>query len=222
MSRLADIGLTLEAAVFLETQGEALRHEWAKEAAVRALADAEGLVQPALVYEWLPVEVVGRTQVRVGGLLMRVGNHADLLKPAREAFVCVTTIGPQLEERARELAAGGKAFDSYMLGEAGVYVLGMVMEKAHRLVEHEAADRGWGVGAELAPGQLAGWNVAEQRLLCSLLDVESIGVRVTEAGVLVPQKSASLLVGAGPGYESEEVRSPCDFCAQGDTCRYRH
>jgi hypothetical protein len=40
--------------------------------------------------------------------------------------------------------------------------------------------------------------------------------------MLSPQKSASLMVGAGPDYESREVRSPCEFCDKGDTCRYRH
>jgi cobalamin-dependent methionine synthase I len=78
------------------------------------------------------------------------------------------------------------------------------------------------VGAELAPGQLSGWAVAEQHELARLLDLGAIGVQVTESGMLVPQKSASLMVGMGPEYESAEVRSPCEYCDLGDTCRYRH
>ena len=222
MTRLTDLVLTIELAGFLEAQGEALRHPRAKDAAARALQEAQGRVAPALVYEWRPVEAVGKSQARVGEVLFRLGHHADLLAPAREAFVCVATIGPALEERARELAATGETFDSYVLGEVGVYAVGTLMQRAHRLVEEEAAARGWGVGAELAPGQLAGWDVGEQNLLCSLVDVASIGVHVTDAGMLSPQKSVSLMVGAGPDYKSAEVRSPCEFCDKGDTCRYRH
>jgi hypothetical protein len=222
VTTLTDLELTIELADFLEAQGEALRHPRAKEAAARALEEAQGRVAPALVYDWLPVEVVGRTHAQVGEVLLRLGHHADLLASAREAFVCVVTIGPALEERARELAAAGETFDSYVLGEVGVYAVGSTMHRAHRLVEEEAGARGWGVGAELAPGQLAGWDVGEQKLLCSLVDVASIGVHVTDAGMLSPQKSASLMVGAGPDYVSHEVRSPCEFCDKGDTCRYRH
>ena len=78
------------------------------------------------------------------------------------------------------------------------------------------------MGAELAPGQLSGWSIAEQLLVAQLLDVAAIGVSVTESGILIPQKSASLMVGIGPEYESSEVRSPCEYCDVSDTCRFRH
>ena len=93
---------------------------------------------------------------------------------------------------------------------------------ARSLVEKAAAERGWGVGAELAPGQLAGWDIAEQKLLTGLLDVESINVTVTDSGMLVPQKSASLMVGIGPEYKSTEVQTPCAYCDLRETCRFSH
>jgi cobalamin-dependent methionine synthase I len=103
-----------------------------------------------------------------------------------------------------------------------VFAVGSLIRKAHRMIEEEAARANWRVGAELAPGQLAGWEIAEQKLLCGLVDTEAIGVTVTGAGMLVPQKSASMMVGIGPGYTSAEVRTPCEFCDLGDTCRWRH
>jgi len=219
---VADVELKLEVAAFLEAQGEAMRHPRAQELSAWAVEEARGLVAPGLVYEWVPAEVVGEREVRLGGVLMRVGRHAELMLPAQEAFVAVATIGAALEERARELAGAAKTFDSYVLGEVGVFAVGALMLRAHHLVEEQAAQRGWGVGAELAPGQLAGWDVGEQNQLCSLLDIAAIGVSVTGGGMLMPQKSASLVVGAGPGYAAQEVRSPCEFCAQGASCRYRH
>ena len=55
-----------------------------------------------------------------------------------------------------------------------------------------------------------------------MLGVDKMGVEVTASGILVPQKSASLMVGLGPDYESSEVHSPCEFCDVQDTCRFRH
>lgn len=222
MTTLIGLEVDLQTEAFLEEQGEALRHPRAQEAAVWAVEEGRPLVRPALTYEWLPVEAVEEREARIGGALFRLGRHADLLQPAEEAFVCVATIGPALEERARELASTGKTFESYVLGEVGVFAVGTLIHYGHRLVEKEAAERGWGVGAELAPGQLAGWDVGEQNVLCSLVDIASIWVEVTPGGMLYPQKSASLVVGAGPDYTSKEVRSPCEFCAKADTCRYRH
>jgi hypothetical protein len=186
------------------------------------LVAAAGLISPAVAYDWFPVGERDRKKAEVGGLVFQLGRHADLLGPARLAFLAVVTIGPKLEERSRELQASGKALDSFMLDAAGVHGVGKLIGMAHSIVEKDAADRGWGVGAELAPGQLSGWAIAEQILVGRLLDLEPIGVHVTESGMLVPQKSASIMVGVGPEYESSEVRSPCEFCDLGETCRYRH
>ncbi|OFW62130.1 MAG: hypothetical protein A2133_05530 [Actinobacteria bacterium RBG_16_64_13] len=144
------------------------------------------------------------------------------MAPASEVFVGVSTIGPQLEERARELGSVGRALEGFVLGEVGVFAVGGLIQRAHGIVETEAAHRGWGVGAELAPGQLAGWKIEEQRTMCGLLDIDSVDVRVTDTGMLVPQKSASIMVGIGPDYASAVVHSPCAFCDLGDTCRWRH
>jgi hypothetical protein len=219
---LAGFDLTMDLEEFLEAQGEALRRPAMQEAAQKGMAAAAGLISPALVYDWFAVGERDRKKAEVGDVVFALGRHADLLEPARMAFVAVVTIGPGLEAHSRELQASGKALDSFMLDAAGVHGVGKLIGMAHSIVEQDAAERGWGVGAELAPGQLSGWAIAEQILVGRLLDLESIGVRVTESGMLVPQKSASLMVGIGPDYESSEVRSPCEYCELGETCRYRH
>ena len=141
---------------------------------------------------------------------------------AESACVAVCTIGSELEDEAKRLMASGRNLDGYMLGEAGVFALDTVMSRVRRLAEEEAAKHAWGVGTELAPGQLAGWALSEQKALCGQVDLAAIGVRLTEAGMLVPQKSASLLIGIGPGYTAATVCSPCDFCANRETCNWRH
>ena len=222
MTTLTGFDLVLDLEEFVEAQGEALRRPTAQEAAGKGLAAAAGLISPALVYGWFPVGDRDQRKAEVGGVVFELGRHADLLGPAHLAFVAVVTIGPGLEARSRDLQASGKALDSFMLDAAGVFAVGTLILRARSIVEQDAAERGWGVGAELAPGQLSGWAIAEQILVGRLLDLESIGVRVTDSGMLVPQKSASIMVGAGPDYESSEVRSPCEYCDLGETCRYRH
>jgi hypothetical protein len=219
---LTEVPLALDLDLFLEVQGDALRRPELREVAGWAVREAQALIAPALSYRWLPVVALGDKRVKVGEAGLNLGRHAGLLDEAVEAIVGVATIGPALEERAREISAQGRALDGFVLGEVGVFAVGLLARRLHGMAEEEAARRGWGVGAELAPGQLAGWDIAEQRLICGLLDLESIGVRVTPSGLLVPQKSVSIMVGIGPGYQSAEVRSPCEYCERGGTCRWRH
>jgi hypothetical protein len=222
MTVLTGFEFSMEEDLFFDEQAGALKRPSMQEAARAALARARPLVEPSLVYDWFPVSEAERHHARVGSVVFKLGRHADLLERAEEAFLALVTIGPHLEAESRKLQTGGKALDAYMLDAAGVFAVGLLLQKARRLAEEEAAHRGWGVSAELAPGQLSGWSIAEQLLVAQLLDLDAIGVQVTSTGILVPQKSASIMVGIGPEYESSEVRSPCEYCDVRDTCRFRH
>jgi hypothetical protein len=222
MTTLSGFPLCLDPDEFVESYGEALRRPAMHDSARQGLAAARDLISPAVAYGWFSVGERARRTAEVGGVTFTLGRHADLLGPAELVFVAVVTIGLSLEERSRELQAGGKALESFMLDAAGVYAVATLIKMAHSLAEEGAAERGWGVGAELAPGQLSGWEIGEQKLVVSLLDIEAIGVRVTDSGMLVPQKSASVMVGLGPGYESSEVHSPCTFCDLRETCKHKH
>ena len=105
-----------------------------------------------------------------------------------------------------------------MLDSVGVVALGAVGDVLRGVVEKRAADLGWGVGAALAPGSLVGWPMRGQQELCSLLPLEEIGVRLNRSFVLEPHKSASMLVGIGPGYTASRVGSVCRFCSLAGRC----
>jgi hypothetical protein len=222
MTVVKRVELPLDGDEFLGSLGDSLQRPEMREAALLTFATARELVNPTMVYDWFPVSAGKASRAKIGGQVFRLGRHADLLLPALVAFVGVVTIAPDLETRSKELQTAGEALNSYLLDSAGVFAIGKLIEHARSMVEEYAADRGWGVGAELAPGQLSGWPIAEQHLIDQLLDLSSIGVHVTDSGMLVPLKSASVVVGAGPEYESSAVRSPCEYCDVSDTCRYRH
>ena len=222
MTTLANVDIALSFDEFVEAQDEALRRPDMTDQARAAFEQAAELVSAAIAYDWCAVTTQANGVAEVGGEILHLGRHGNLLAPAHTAFVAVVTIGAALENRARELRASGQTLGSFMLDEVGVLAVGKTILFARSLAEKGAAERGWGVGAELAPGQLAGWDIAEQKLVTKLLHVESIGVTVTDSGMLVPQKSASLLVGIGSDYQSAVVQTPCAYCDLSETCRFRH
>jgi hypothetical protein len=222
MMIMGDIDLALDFDEFEERAGQALQNATIRAAARSAVEQAQRLVHPLAVCDWLPARRGEDNLLILGPVELHLGRHANLMDEAELACVSVCTIGPDLEEEAKRLMSAGHNLDAYLLGEAGVFAVDAVMARVRRLVEEEAARRTWGVGTELAPGQLAGWALTEQKLVCSLLDIAAIGVRINDSGMLLPQKSASLLVGIGPGYTADTVCAPCDFCASRETCNYRH
>lgn len=181
--------------------------------------------QPAALYDWFDVCSVEGPQVRLSSstepdveVLLYLGPKADLLAPAERVLVSVGTIGPALEQRVRDLQAAGENLKAYLLDSAGVVALGAVGEAVRCLAEETAADLGWGVSPSLSPGSLVGWPLQGQRDLCALLPLDSIGVQLNGHSVLTPHKSASALIGLGPGFESTRVGSTCRYCALQKTC----
>jgi hypothetical protein len=220
MPILKDVIITLTAEELLAAQGRNERQPAFVAAAEDAIALGETLFAPAAIYDEFEVHSVAgeRVELAVDSAGLTVGPKADLLAPAKRLLVTVYTIGPALETRVSELYRMGEALLSYMLDCVGVMALGVVGERLHRLAEERAAGRGWGVSPALSPGGLVGWPVQGQRELCALLPLAEIGVRLNQYCVLEPHKSVSMVIGLGPGYESHEVGSVCDYCALRDTC----
>lgn len=189
-----------------------------------AVARTQGLLHPRALYEWVKVEKVHGEQVSVvrenggGNAVLSVGPHADLMAKAERGLVSVVTIGEAIDRQIDELNKAGKVLEAYLLDSVGVVALAEVGKAIREYAEKEAASRGWGVSASLAPGSLQGWPITGQFALCALLPLEEIGVRLSESGVIVPFKSASGLIGLGSGYPSKKVGSVCRFCMRADTC----
>jgi hypothetical protein len=222
MPVLNDIEIHISLDGLLRTQRSAVQRPAVRETARWATAEAQRLAEPAAVWALLPVHQVDGKRARVGEAWLRVGPHADLLAPARQALVSVATIGSALEEEVGRLVQEGSLLEGFMLDSAGVLALAAVGDSLSRLAEALAVQREWGVSLALAPGSLVGWPAHDQKALCSLLDLAAIGVTLNSSRVLVPHKSASRLVGLGPDYTTRQVESACRFCPQRETCWRRH
>jgi hypothetical protein len=189
-----------------------------------AIARSQDLIYPRALYEWVKVLGVDGELVLLasgnggGDAVLRLGPHADLMAKAELALVSIVTIGSELDEHVEELNKSGELLEAYLLDSVGVVALAEVGKAVREYAEKEAASRGWGVSASLAPGSLQGWPIEGQFDLCALLPLDDIDVHLKESGVLVPFKSASGLIGLGGKYRSKKVGSVCRFCIRADTC----
>jgi len=223
MPILHSIPITLDAEDVIASPNRGQHRPALVRHAEEAIALGQTLWEPECVYDWFEVRSVDGERAIIAGpdgaeTVLQVGRKADLMAPARRVIVGVITIGPALEQKVSELQAAGESMMSYLLDSAGVVALGAAGEALRRLAEDAAEELGWGVSPLLSPGSLVGWPLRGQHDLCGLLPLEQIGVRLTKHAVLEPHKSASGLVGMGPGYEATRVGSVCKYCALQKTC----
>jgi len=219
MPILKDLPFSLSADTLARSLGEHGSEPAFLEPVTRVVEMVEDLASPAAAYEVLPVQEVGDSYAVVSqDTRLNLGPHADLLAPAREAFVFLVTLGPAVEERVEQLLKGGDTLEGYLLDSAAIMTLGLASDNLKQMIEARATELGWGVGRRLAPGSLVGWPLRDQDNLVSLLPIQEIGVSITKSHVLVPHKSATGLVGIGPGYEEHTVGTVCYLCNLRATC----
>ena len=197
---------------------------WMQEQVEEAVEQARKLWSPCMVYEWIDILSVTGEAVRVRSqsldaeVILNIGPHTHLVKPALKAFISVNTIGPRLDETVGILNRQGEMLAAYLMDSVGVVALSKVSDAANRMVETYAGELGWGVGDRLSPGSLKGWPTSGQREICALLDLNHAGLSLSDSGLLVPFKSASGFIGIGPEYKRQSVGSVCSLCNLKETC----
>lgn len=178
------------------------------------------LIEPKAIY----------TQVRVNegnedslvleeGTRLSIGSGIRFWKGAEHLAVALCTIGSALENRASELFAQGEYPAALMLDSVGSVAVESVADYANFVICQRANRLAIKVGPRLSPGY-GKWNLAEQRVLFSLLPGGRIGVTLNENFVMVPRKSISFCVGMGQGLGGERIYNPCRHCGMED-CKYR-
>ncbi len=183
------------------------------------------LLHPVVLYEQYPVskfvherlELVAPREVaskaQLSGPLI-----AQHLAQAKEAVVMVCTIGSDLDERVSSLFKVDPVLAVALDGMGSAAVELLAIQAANHF-ETLAQAGGLKSSMPLNPG-MVGWPVEEgQPQIFTLLDSETIQVSLTEACMMVPNKSLSMVIGLGK--EMSAAGIACDFCSLKGVCRYQ-
>ncbi len=223
-----DFDLTVEDALIRQRLGKGAervlksqRNLAIVEAAKKELAE---LARPAAAWAAFPVaglehdKVILSNGTRIGG-----GPVTKVVCGAAELVVGVCTIGPGMERKVKECMAAGESFHGIVLDLLASWAAGSVREQlALQLQFDHYKARGWHASIPLGPGESA-WPVAGQRAVFDLLEdeVAAIGVRLEPTMLMVPLKSVSFVMGAGPNPLGQESGSQCEHCELMDRCTHR-
>lgn len=141
---------------------------------------------------------------------------ARRLAGAERVAAVVCTVGAGLEQLAAAQQNPLRMMALDGLGNAAVEAVGQ--QVCERIGERAQAT-GLETSTPLSPGE-PDWPVeVGQPQLFSLLGPNPAGVRLTESGMMIPQKSISFVVGVGRRMEQTDL---CELCSMKERCRYRH
>lgn len=218
-----DLDETSVARLLGKSAARVLKSERSMATLREALGEFRELVEPAGAWRAVAVAGIEHDKLVLGdGRRIGGGPVVEVTCGATEIAAGVSTIGPHLEQRVKRWMDQGDTFHGFVLDAMASWSAGELRRQLVDRVRNHYAARGFRASIPLGPGE-CDWGVAGQREIFSLLDGEAaaIGVRLEPTMLMVPLKSTSFLIGAGPGPLGDEAGEPCTYCSLQATCTHR-
>ncbi len=183
-----------------------------------ALAEARALIRPGIAYAAHPVVTVeGERLIVADGQALESPVVARLFAGAPEIVLTIYSIGPRLEERAKEYHAAGDYLTGFALDVLGSAAVNEVGRIAYGLIEDLAKSKGLYASIPLNPGT-SHWPLSGNQVLTQLVPAAEIGIEPLDSGLLRPFKSISFAVALGEHVLTPAEGSSCDYCDTRDLC----
>ena len=185
------------------------------------------LMEPAMAYEIYPtyeiypITEMSHRQLSLEGNLVVPGPLLPSLLPkAKELAAVVCTIGPRLEKQVTDYANRGEPLRGLLLDGIGSAAMDSLTQEVCKFMAGEASSRGYQASSPISPG-MPGLPITEQWQLLEMVPAREIGVSLTSSGMMVPRKSASMVLGIGPQMTRWTRAEVCARCSLRKTCPYR-
>lgn len=179
------------------------------------------LVEPAAAYEIYSITKISRDQLCLKGNKVVPGwLLPSLLPQAKELAAVVLTISSRLEKQVTDYTKRGEALRGMLLDGIGSAAVDSLTQEVCKFMAGEASSRGYQASSPISPG-MPGLAITEQWQLLEMVPAGEIGVSLTSGGVMVPRKSASMVIGIGPKMTRWTQAEVCARCSLRETCHYR-
>jgi hypothetical protein len=226
MSIIRDIQLNLKAKEVLRREGfrgySKIRPE-IKSLILELIAGVKKahLLEPAIAYEIRPIIEKNPRQLSLeGNFVLRGSLLPSLLPEAKELVSAVCTIGPKLEKQVTKYFNQNEPLRGLLLDGIGSAAVDSLTEAVCKFITAKASSRGYQASSPISPG-MPGLPITEQWQLLKMVPAQKIGVSLTSSGIMVPRKSASMVIGIGPQIKKWTRAEVCAHCSLGESCHYR-
>jgi len=180
------------------------------------------LIRPAFAYDVYSILRIEKEDCYLeGGTVFHGVTIPRLLSGAKMLAVGVATIGPDLEAAVSAYFNSGRRLKALILDAMGSSAMENIRFAIRDIIGKEAEKRGFTASSPVSPGGTS-WPLTEQFIIFTLAPADEIGVKLTDAAMMVPQKSTSMVFGLGENMPTWSPTERCDMCPRGATCPYRY
>jgi len=162
----------------------------------REYARSRHLMRPRGVYVTMKIDTRTADRVEMGSYITVNSAHiARLLSKSEYAVIFMVTIGRDLEKTVMELSESGRMTEALALDAIGSETADYAADRLHREVAaSKAAAQGFSVTPRFSPGY-GDWDISVQRDILAVCRGDEIGISLSDACMMDPQKSVSAIFG---------------------------
>jgi len=184
------------------------------------------ILQPRVLYERYPVRSLVHERLDLvahnsdhGKYYLSGSLIAQHLARAEAVVLILCTIGRELDNTVSSIFNTDPMMALALDGVGSAAVENLALQ-ACNYIEIQAKEAGLKTTMPINPG-MVGWPVdVGQPQIFSLLDCEAVQVSLTDAWMMVPNKSLSMVLGVGS--EVTVTGSTCEYCNLKGVCNYQN
>jgi hypothetical protein len=138
----------------------------------------EKLIQPRAVYQILDYKETNRHSI-----------FADSQKTA----LCICSIGPELEQLSQQWMQKNQILKGFILDSFGSEAAEALAKQCDAILVDKALTMNLWPSKRFSPGY-GKWDISQQKYVFEVLPAEKIGVRLSDACMMIPRKSVSFRI----------------------------
>jgi hypothetical protein len=169
-------------------QGRTRPSPAALDAVAAGTAEAAALLQPLLLQATARLECAEELRVPELGLAWRSPALRRVFAGAERVTIFAGTVGAAISDAARAAFSAGEYTRAVVLDACGTAAVGELAARARREAALAAGAAGYGVTAPYSPGY-EDWDIADAEAILRVLEARRIGLHLSQARYLVPEKS---------------------------------
>ena len=175
---------------------------------------AHNLFRPSYTYSIIDIKWIQGSLVFVNNLIIFESQElVRLLEHCHKVAVLIATIGIPLEEKVRQMSEDGRILQAAVLDAIGSSAVEGLVDLVYSRINEEASDIGLSISRRFSPGY-CDWDLKQQKELFEAVDGNAVEVRLTDQGLMIPQKSISGIIGIGVSKSALENYNPCEACGK--------
>ena len=175
---------------------------------------ATAVLKPRATYHTMAYDAAENTLYNKEGHLRLIGSSICMhLSSCTKVTIFTCTVGPAIDPLMDTYFKKGEYTRALIIDAIGSAAVEYIVDTLNQYLNTAAYRQQHSLVSRFSPGY-GGWGLTIQKDLVDLAGGAAIGIKVTDASLLIPRKSVSGIIGWVPGLEKiqQGITSPCTLC----------